>query len=209
MGPIITPMALEISFSIDGVTFTPQVPLTYANQVAVVITKAVDIKSGAFTETTILNPGEGLPFCTLIARALTVTVSIFGESAGELFVHCAACPTQTVDCESIASPANAAWNDVDTTKFAADTVGAFSALVASPSTKQVIIQNDTATDLLIGFGSLIPGLGPPPTANIVLPGGFHGVWESFPGAMVGAVHGIFAAGGSATEFATFTRGIAV
>jgi hypothetical protein len=203
-------MAIQLSFSLDDTVYTPFIPLAYAGTGVIVdLIKAVDVKSGAFRESYGIATGAALPFCTLITRGLTVNVSLVGEGAPPLFVHCVVCPTETVDCESIASPANAAWNDVDTTKFAANTVGAFSALLANSSTKQVIIQNDTATDLLIGFGSLIPGLGPPPTRNLVLPGGFHSVWESFPGAMVGAVHGIFAGGGSATEFATFTRGITV
>jgi hypothetical protein len=207
--PIVTPMALQLEFSIDGDTYTAAVPPAYTGRVDVTITKASDVKSGAFSQDIVLNPGDSMPFCTLLARALTVSVLLLDEAAGPLFVHCVAAPTQTVDCGSITNPSDSPWNDVFTVRVPANTVGVFFPLPASPQARQVIIQNNSSVNLLLGFGSLIPSLGPPPVSNLILPGGFNATWESQLGAFVGAVHGIFAAGGLATEYATFTRGISV
>jgi hypothetical protein len=208
MQPMVGAMGIQLSFSVDGVHYTSFVPPIGSNSVVIDVIRAVDVKSGAFNETIVLSPNESMPFCTLIAKALTVSVSIPSSTPlPGVYVHAVACPVQTLDCESIITPPLTSWSDVDTVSVAANTVGAFLALPASPDTKQIFIQNNSAVDLLLGFGSFIPGLGPPPFSNMLLPGGIHAIWESEPEAFVGAVHGIFAGGGSAAQFATFTRGI--
>jgi hypothetical protein len=201
-------MGIQLAFSIDGVNFQPTVPAIGSNTVVVNLLKAVDVKSGVFNETYHLSPNESMPFCTLIAKALSVSISI-PESVAlpGLYVHCAVCPVETLDCESLTGPSNNGWSDVQSLSVAADTAGSFLALAASPTSKQVIIQNNSGVDLLLGFGSFIPSLGPPPLSNMRLPGGINAIWESQLGAFLGAVHGIFAAGGLSTDFATFTRGI--
>lgn len=207
--PMITPMALQVSFSLDGVTFSPTVPAAYTGALVVEVIRAVDVKSGPFREVFVLNPGDAMPFCTFIARGVTVNIGLINEAAPDIFVHAAACPTQTIDCDAIVPPSTTAWNDVETLRVPADTGGAFVALAAAPGTRQIFIQNNSATDLLLGFGSLIPSNGPPPVYNMILPGGIHAIYESQLGAFVGEVRGIFAAVGSATEYAVFTRGVTV
>ena len=203
-----TPMAIQMSFSLDGIIYTPQIPSTYAGSITIGLIKAVDVKAGSFREDTVLTGGQALPFCTLITNGITVNIGLNGEGAAvPLFVHCVICPAETVDCASVTSPPDSPWNDVQTASFPADTVGAFLALDASTGTKQLFIQNNSAVDLLIGFGSVTPDLGPPPVSNLILPGGLHSVWESQLGAFTGKVRAIFAAGGLSTEYATFTRGI--
>jgi hypothetical protein len=201
-------MGLQITFSLDGVHFSSLVPGIGSNSVVVDIIRGVDVKSGAFNETIVLSPNESMPFCTLIAKSLTVSISIPASvSPPGLYVHAVACPVQTLDCESLITPASDSWSDVDSIAIPANTAGSFLALAADPAAKQLIIQNNSAVDLLLGFGSFIPSLGPPPLSNMLLPGGIHAIWESQLGAFVGAVRGIFAAGGVGTEYATFTRGI--
>lgn len=207
LGDVPTAVALQLSFSLDDETYTPEVPAAFPGLVSVDLIKAVDVKSGGFRESVLLNPGEAMPFCTLLARALTVNVSISGEGVTGLYVHAVAAPVQTIDCESITNTPNSPWSDVNTLRVAANTAGAFVGLAASPAAKQIFIQNNSAVDLLLGFGSLIPSLGPPPIYNFILPGGIHAIYESVPGAFIGKVRAIFAAGGVSTDYAVFTRGI--
>ena len=210
MMDIITPMALQLAFSIDGIDFSPIVPLTASQHAIVVITKSVDVKSGAFNETYDLTPGNGMPICSLIARALAVTVQNVPDSGSpDLWVHAAACPTTMIDCNSIVANPDSPWNDVVTDTFPANTAGPFVALPASTGAKQIIIQNNTAVPLYLGFGSFNPTPGPPPFSNMVLPGGINAIWESQLGAFIGAVNAAFGPGGLATEYATFTRGISL
>jgi hypothetical protein len=205
---IITPMALQLAFSIDGINFTPIVPITASQHAIVTVTKSVDVKSGAFVESFDLTPGNGMPICSLIARALTVTVQNVPDSGTpDLWVHAAACPTTMIDCGSITSNPDSPWNDVITDTFPANTPGNFVALPASNGAKQVIVQNNSAVSLYLGFGTFIPSPGPPPFSNLILPGGIHAIWESQLGAFIGAVNAAFGPGGLATDFATFTRGI--
>lgn len=207
MLPLVTPMALQLSFSLDGVVFSPTLPLGFGGVLGVTVTKAVDVKSGAFVETTTLNPGDPMPFCSLIAKALTVTISNTSEAAPDIWVHCVACPTEMVDCGSITEGADTSWNDVVSVSFAADTVGSFVALTASTGARQIIIQNNTTVPLYLGFGAFVPAPGPPPFSNLILPGGINAVWESQLNAFKGMIRGAFGPGGSATDFATFTRGV--
>jgi len=204
--PIITPIAVQASFSTDGVLFSPILPSFVGNPVQIDLIRAVDVKSGAFNESFIINPGEGLPFCTTIARSLNINVTNLKEGGGSIWVNLAACPVTTVDCDA----ANMGpWANVETHSYAADTgVGAaFTALVGSNGTKQVYVQNNTSSDLYLGFGTLNPAAGPPPVSNIILPKSIHAIWESSPGEFVGQINACFVPAGPSTEFATFTRGI--
>jgi hypothetical protein len=207
MQPMIGVIALQITFSLDNIHFSPEVPPLGSNTVMVTIIRGVDVKSGAFTEVQGLSPGETMPFCTTIAKSLVVSVQSPPALGQTLYVHVAACPVQTMDCDSAITPAATSWSDVESLSVAANTAGVFTGLAADPDAKQIYIQNNSAVDLLLGFGSFIPSLGPPPASNLILPGGIHAVWESQLGAFVGEVRGIFAGGGSASQFATFTRGI--
>lgn len=207
MLPIVTPMAVQLAFSLDGVTFTPFVPAAAINSVQVDVIRAVDVQSGPFNDQIVLAPGDAMPFCTTIAKAITISVTNLKEGGGPIWVQVVVCPTDMIDCESITG-AGGPWDDVTTATFPASTVGVFDGVIASTGVRQVIIQNNTATDLLLGFGSNAPSLSPF-HCNIYLPGGSHAVWESQLGAFTGRVRGLFAAVGLATEFATFTRGINV
>ena len=205
-GQIPTPWALQLSFSLDGIIYSPQVPAAFPGSVRIDLIKAADIKAGSFNESTILNPGDALPFCTLLAAALTVNVEIVNEGATSLWVHAIAAPTTMVDCDSITPAGNSSWDDSAVQSVPANTVGVFNGILANSSTKKVIVQNNSATDLILAFGSVTPSFGPPLVASIYLPGGLHSVWESTPGEYVGLIRGLWASVGSATEYATFTRG---
>jgi hypothetical protein len=101
----ITPMAVSLKFSVDGKTFTPDVPLAYTGEVQVEIIQMVDVKSGAFRESFELVGGETQPFCSVMCMALQVTVSITADDNGQfLYVHAVAAPTQTMDCRDIIGP---------------------------------------------------------------------------------------------------------
>jgi hypothetical protein len=208
-GSVPTPWALSLSFSLDNKTYTPSVPPTYTGNILVEVIRAADVKAGPLADTYLLKPGDALPVCTFLGAALTVNVTALGEPTPDIFVHAIAAPTTMVDCDSIVGPgANEdAWNDVSATSAAASTVGVFTPIAADPTTKSIIVQNNTNTDLLLGLGSFLPGNGPPPFSNIILPGGLNAIWsvEGF----TGAINAIFAAVGSAAQYATFTRGIKV
>lgn len=207
MLPMVTPMALSISFSLDGINFSPVVPLAFGGVIGVTLMKAVDVKAGAFNESFALNPGEAMPFCSLIAKALTVSIDNTSEAAPDIWVHAVACPTEMIDCGSVTVGADTSWTDVVSVSFAANTIGNFIALDASNGARQVIVQNNTSVPLYLGFGSFIPSPGPPPFSNLILPGGINAVWESQLNAFKGTIRGAFGPGGSGTEFATFTRGV--
>lgn len=177
MQPMVTPMAIQLEFSLDGLTFSPSVPATLGNNVQVELLKAVDVKSGPFREVVTLAPGDTLPFCTLLAKAVTVNVSNVGEAASPLFVHCVVAPTTMIDCTSVSNPNPDGYSTATSTRLAAVAANVYHQ-AAQPTRAQFYIQNRAASDLYIGFGATVDTAPGAESAAIILPGGISAIAEN-------------------------------
>jgi hypothetical protein len=171
-----TPMAIALEFSTDGVIFTPSVPTTVGvGTVLVTLIKAVDVKAkGPLTESTALAPGDTLPFCTFLARGITVVIANGGEGATPLFVHCTVAPTTMVDCGSIGNPVAGAYSSATSTRLAAVAATTYHQ-AAQPTRVQLYIQNRSTADLFIAFGTTVNTTPGAESATVVLPGGISAI----------------------------------
>lgn len=208
-GPLdmITPIAFQFTFSLDGANFSPTLPVG-SNPIDIQLVRSIDPHTGPFIETFGLDEGDGVPLCQVIARALTIGVRLTGENPADLYVHAAAAPVTAIDCEAINPVAGSdVYTDVEAFQLAASTVVATLCRAADPRIRSTIVQNLSATDVYLGLGSFIPTVGPPSASSIVLPGGQKAVWASGSN-FRGDIRAIFPSGGSASEFVTFTTGLA-
>lgn len=170
------PWALQLRFSLDGVTYTPHVPSTYTagRGVMFTVTRSVDQKSGQFTEQFDLLADDAQPFCSIIARALTITAELTTDTPGvftPIFVQAVVCLVSNIDCETIAPPV-APVAGFDVTTFARQP-----AVIATPyvfpaaATRAIaIITNQSTANLYVNLGvgvSVAPGA---EFATVVLPG---------------------------------------
>lgn len=174
-----TPMAIAVEFSTDGVNFSPSVPTTAGvGTLTVTLIKAIDVKAkGALIEATTLSPGQSLPFCTFLARGITVVVSNDGEAATPVFVHVTVAPTTMVDCQSISNPVAGAYSSATATRLAATALTTYH-IAAQPTRTQLYIQNRSTQDLFVNFGptvSITPGA---ELATVVLPGNISAITEN-------------------------------
>lgn len=174
-----TPMAIQLEFSTDNVVFSPTLPAEATSNFAVTLLKAVDVKAkGPFSETTILAPGEGLPFCSFITRGITVTIqNLGGEAAVPVFVHCVVAPTTMVDCASIANPNPDGYSSTTTTRLPAVAATIYHQ-AAQPTRAQVYIQNRSAHDLYVSFGPAVSTTPGAELATTILPGAISAVMEN-------------------------------
>ena len=174
-----TPMAIALAFSSDGVNFKPSTPTVAGmGPMFVTLIKAVDVKAkGPLTETTVLAPGDTLPFCTFITRGLTVVIVNGDEAAPDVWVHCTVAPTTMVDCGDISNPIDGAYSDATSTRLPAVHATIYHQ-VAQPTRAQLYIQNRSNVDLFIGFGASVDtGVGTE-NATVILPGGVSAVHEN-------------------------------
>lgn len=175
--PIVTPMAIQVEFSLDGITFSPTVPATLGNNVQVDLIKSLDVLSGPAKESVILAPGDAMPFCTFIAKAVTVNISNVGEAAQPLFVNCVVAPTTMVDCTSIANPNPDGYSGATSARLAAVAATVYHQ-AAQPNRAQFYIQNRAASDLFVGFGATVDTTPGAELATIILPGGISAIAEN-------------------------------
>ena len=153
------PWAIQARFSLDGKTFTPTVPGTWGGDVIFRFIKSFDVKTGPAREVFDLVAGEALPICALIARKLTVTAQIVGESVLALWVQFVVCPTQQIDCGEASGVTPGAAKEGIITRLVPSTIGAPSvegpgvlALPANPARKQFIVQNHATTNMYVALG---------------------------------------------------------
>lgn len=153
------PWAISARFSTDGRVYTPTVPATWGGDVIFRFTKSFDVKTGPAVETFDLVAGQALPVCALIARKLTVTAKIVGESVLALWVAFVVCPTQQIDCGEASGVTPGAAKEATITRFVPSVIGAPSItgpgvvlLAANPARKQFIVQNHATTNMYIALG---------------------------------------------------------
>lgn len=207
--PIITPMLVSLRFSLDGKTFTPEVPAAFGGTVRVELVEMIDVKTGAFREQFTLAPEERQPFCGVVCLALQVAVTIIGENVA-LWVQALAAPTTNLDCADIVGPPTPT---TITPQPITDGVAArYPALTApttlilpNPDRGYFVITNQSAANLYVRLGdgvSITPG---DELATIVLPPGVFGGYEGPPG-YTGAISFKFDAD-DATGYALLTEGL--
>jgi hypothetical protein len=168
------PWAMQLRFSLDGVTFTPEVPATYpaARGIEFTITRSVDQKSGQFTESFELFAGDAQPFCSVIARALTISARLTSDSTNftPLYVQAVVCIVSNIDCEAVAPPVAPVPGFVNTAiaRFPAQTAAA-TLILPDPTRALFSISNQSAANLyvaLAGVVNITPGT---EFATVVLP----------------------------------------
>ena len=202
--PSTTPIAFQLQFSLDGENFAPQLPATYGGNVIVDLTQNIDLKAGAFTQSFTLAPGDAQPFCSVIARALTLTIRIDGEGSPDLFVECVACPVTNVDCAAVTGKpttfAAAGYDGGISYRFDAAAFvfpGSVPLLIENLLRRQFYIQNNSDTDLGVLFSltqtiSWTPG---GEVLSLIIPAGANLTYESFVGCYRGRVQGSVKPGG--------------
>lgn len=213
--PEITPIAVELRFSLDGVTYSPTIPLTSGATLQIDLTEAVDQKTGAFHERFTLGPGDGQSFCTVIAKHLTVDVTLIGENQ-VIYVAVICAPVQTVDCaDATGKPAPVTvegYTSALSTRFDLSGFvfpGTEHILTTNPNRRQFFAQNygDTDVGLLFNPTDTINWTLGSEQLSIVLPGGFSAVYESPVGAYTGNVWASVKPGGpTPTGFLLVTDG---
>jgi hypothetical protein len=173
------PWAIQARFSLDGVTYTPRVPATWGGTVTFKFRKSFDLKTGQATETAVLIADQALPLCSIIARALAVSVTIEGESVLDLYVQFVVCPTQQIDCTELVGEGTAGPSEAEITTFipTEDSIGAPGVLVLgrNANRKMLIFENNAETACYIALSNNDLGAAPPgsevPRWSILLPPG--------------------------------------
>lgn len=183
IAPTPTPIAIKVRFSLDGLTYAPEVPATFGGNVIVDLIETIDMKSGAFLESFTLAPGDPMPICAIMACALNLSVSLDAEDA-VLFVEVVAAPTTMIDCADVVGPANTTTTTPtgwDTTFSSVVRYDALTAptytLAAKPKRAYLTIANQSAANLFIKLGAgvdITPGT---EVATIVLPPGAFAGYE--------------------------------
>lgn len=182
------PWAVSARFSVDGVNFFPAIPGTYPNQIHFDFIKSYDVKTGPVKEGFDLGAGDTMPFCALIARSLTVSANISGETFADLWVQFVVCPTTQIDCAELVGPSGG--TPIITPGFATANQTRYpqaspiiapnflQVLAANPNRQRLFVQNNAAADLMV---SLAAGANFTPGSEfgvMVLPGGISAVYES-------------------------------
>lgn len=172
-----TPIAIKIRFSLDGITYTPEVPATFGGNVVVKLIETIDMKTGAFLESFTLAPGDTQSFCTIMAMGLDLSVALDAEDAA-LFVEVVAAPTTMIDCGDIIPPPPTRPTGYATrtiTRFAAVTANTYN-ISANASRAMLTVVNQSAANLFVALGTgvtITPGA---EFATVVLPpGSFAGL----------------------------------
>jgi len=146
------PWAIQARFSTDGVTFTPTIPATWTGQIRFDFVKSFDVKTGVAKESFILDPGDGLPLCALIARALTVTATLLGEGALDIWVQFVVCPTTAIECGELSPSSPVPTFGITTpnivTRFPAVAAVDYE-IPAEPTRAVITFANMSAVDLFV------------------------------------------------------------
>lgn len=184
--PVITPMAVSLRFSLDGLTFTPAVPAAFGGTVLVEMIETIDMKTGAFRESFALTAGQTQPFCGIICRALNLSVTLDGENT-QLYVQAVAAPTTTIDCADVVGPGGTTPAFSSTLQQRVAAAGAvwpaFVAVVdggdaGNPDRQQFSIQNNSTAPLLVSLSTAIDGTPGSEVGSFILPGGISAIQSS-------------------------------
>jgi len=181
-----SPIAVQARWSLDGITYTQFVPLAWSgNPVRVTVQKSFGIKTGAATEFFDLAPGDALPFCSLIARGLTISVEISGDpTAPDLFVQLVAAPTTNIDCADVIPPtpsgsASAPITSTATTRFPAVAANTYNIDgTATPKMRYFSIVNQSSANLFVHLGDGVDVAPGEEFATVILPGDADAGYEN-------------------------------
>lgn len=180
ISPTPIPIAVKLRFSLDNITFTPEVPATFGGNVIVDMIETIDMKSGPFKESFTLEPGDVMPLCTTIACALTLSVKLDAEDTG-LYVEAVAAPTTTIDCADVVGPTPAVIPAgivaTATTRWAAVTANTYNIGVDALRGLFVIV-NQSAANLFVHLGTGVTITPGGEFATVVLPPNAFGGFEA-------------------------------
>ena len=172
-----TPMAIAVAFSLDGQVFTPAMPAAATNSITFTITKAVDVKAKIpLVQVVTVAPGDTFPFCTFLARGVTVVASIDGETGTACYVQVTVAPTTMVDCGSVANPVAGAYSSATSTRLPATHATVYHQ-AAQPTRVEFFVQNRSSVDLFVSYGTTVNTGAGTEEATVVLPGGVSAVHE--------------------------------
>lgn len=171
------PIAFQLRFSTDGVTYSATMPV--GGGVDVTLTKSFDPKAGAADERFGIDPGFSQPMCQAIARSLTITIALAETALNDLYVQAVACPTTMVDCGEIVPPSAdtpAGFDTAGTTRWPAVAADVYS-LVGTDKGAYFCIVNQSNVDLFVHLGTGVTTTPGDEFATIVLPGGVSAGYE--------------------------------
>lgn len=185
------PMAIQLRFSLDGITYTPHVPSTYtaARGVEFTLIRSIDPKSGQFQESFELLADDAQPFCSVIARSLTVGARLTTDSPGSytpLYVQCVVCPVSNIDCDAVSPPVAPVPGFADATiaRFAAQTLLP-TVILPNPRRALFSISNMSAANLYVALAGTVNITPASEFATVVIPGNVAGGYsvENYRGAI--------------------------
>lgn len=169
--PQITPMAVSLRFSLDGRTFTPEVPASFGGSLLIELVEMIDVKTGPFRESFELEAEDRQPFCGVICMALQVSVTLLGENQS-IWVQALAAPTTNIDCADIVGPPTTDTTVTPFTDGAVNRLAAVAAvttsLPAEPRRAYFSIVNQSAVDLFVRLGDGIDTTPGSELATVVL-----------------------------------------
>lgn len=166
------PIAVKFRFSLDGITYTPEYPAAAGGRVLIDMLEQVDMKSGPVRERFVLNPGEAVPLCAVLACGLNVSVTLDAEDAA-VYVQVVAAPTTMIDCADIVGPTNATtvlkpFTDAAVTRQAVST--SMFQMAAEPRRAYLLIANQSTTrNMFVRLGDGVDATPGAELATIVLP----------------------------------------
>jgi len=177
-----TPIAIKIRFSLDGLTYTPEVPSTFGGNVIVKLIETIDMKTGAFLESFTLAPGDAQSFCSIMAMGLDLSVALDGEDIA-LFVEVVAAPTTMVDCNDIVPPPPTTTTpaiiqpNTQRARYDAVTANTYNIPVTAKR-GYFLITNMSAANLFVSLGGDVDITPGSELATIVLPPGAFAGYEA-------------------------------
>lgn len=168
-----TPLAVSLTFSLDGQVFSPVVPNIGNNSVVVDLIRGIDPQSSPVTDRYELETGDRQEFCAVIAQSLQVVCRLDGEPplASGLYVAVVVAPVSSLDCEQIVPvpPTPTGYSTTLATRYPALTAPTYS-LLAEPTRALIVVANQSTANLFFNLGSgvnITPGS---EFATVVLPG---------------------------------------
>lgn len=203
--PVVFAVRFRFSLVAEG-PFSPRVPITYGGTINIRLIESFDLKSGDAVEDFSLSAGLVAPVCKVLARSLTVTLSLplaTGESdPGPIFVQAVAAPLFDVECDEVSgrgSYATATVTRIPTTSTIPQTF-----LFSNQLRKQFVVENHSTQALAILFGHGVSLTSGAENFSILIPANAR--YESPIGGYGGFVEGIWA-GADATGEALITEGV--
>jgi hypothetical protein len=178
------PIGFQLQFSVDGVNFSSVMPTGGGCDVK--LTRSLDRKAGPAVSIMNIDPGGSQTMCQVIARSLTITITIPETAAGPVWVNAVACPLTTLDCDAVVPPPPVSSTPAPLVERFITRYGAVAGdipIAARAKRGYMLIANQSAANLYIALGTGINiGAGTEFATIVLPPGSFSGYnVDNWPG----------------------------